>query len=230
MAAVVTLAFAVLARAIRGVSRSGAAAGAVVCFLLYVGAGPGAFFALVTVFVLAWVTTRLGHGHKVRQGTAQKSNGRTASQVLANLGIAAVCAVGYRAGGGPVFRLALAAALAEAAADTVSSELGQAFSDKARLITTWETVLAGTDGGVTLAGTVAGVVAAGVVGAVCAWSQLISWTWAELVVVAGALGMLADSVLGAWLQRRGALNNDGVNLLSTVVAAMAITVFNALIP
>ena len=51
--ALLTLLFAVLARQIRGVTTSGALAGAVSCFVLYVGGGPGAFAALITVFGLA---------------------------------------------------------------------------------------------------------------------------------------------------------------------------------
>ena len=50
----------------------------------------------------------------------------------------------------PAFLLAMAAALSEAAADTVSSELGQALGRTPRLITTWRPVPAGTDGGVSL--------------------------------------------------------------------------------
>ena len=61
----------------------------------------------------------------------------------------------------------MAGALAEAAADTVSSECGQAFSDRARLITTFEEVAAGTDGGVSLVGTLTGACAALLVSAVC---------------------------------------------------------------
>jgi len=39
--------------------------------------------------------------------------------------------------------------------------------------------------------------------------------------VLGALaGTIADSYLGAALERRGKLHNDAVNLLSTVVAAV----------
>src|ERR1700687_5663903 len=109
MALAVTLAFAGLARWVRGVTFSGAVAGAVICFVLYAGAGPGAFAALVSVFVLAWVPVY----------AAFNRNG--------------------------IFLLAMAAALSEAAADTVSSELGQVRSQEARLITTWEQVPAGTD-------------------------------------------------------------------------------------
>src|SRR5580698_8835096 len=91
-ALLVTLSFTGLARLLRGVSLSGAAAGAVICFVLLASAGPGAFAALVSVFILTWISTRLGYGRKQRLGTAQNREGRSASQVLANLSISAACA------------------------------------------------------------------------------------------------------------------------------------------
>jgi uncharacterized protein (TIGR00297 family) len=223
-AALVTLVFALAARLLRGVSRSGAIAGAAVSFILYLCVGPGAFVVLISVFLLATVATRFGYAGKRAHGTAEKSGGRTASQVLANLGVAAVAAVFFGVWHHPVVLIAMSAALAEAAADTVSSECGQALREKARLITTWQTVPAGTDGGITLAGTLAGVAAAFVVCAVCVSVGLISPNAALLVWISGVLGMVFDSVLGASLERRRVLNNDTVNFLSTVAAALLVVV------
>jgi uncharacterized protein (TIGR00297 family) len=216
----VTAVFTVAARWLRGVSASGAAAGALVSFLLYVSAGPGAFVELVTVFVLALIATRFGYSRKQRLGTAEKSEGRTASQVFANLGVATVACVLFAMRGEAILLLACAAALAEAAADTVSSEYGQAYSDHARLITTWEVVGAGTDGGITLAGTTAGAVAALIVSLVSGGVRLIPWSWVAVAGLAGFLGMLVDSALGACLERRRFLNNDAVNFVSTLFAAI----------
>src|SRR2546423_5744558 len=147
----VTIVFTAVARYIRGVSRSGALAGALVCFLLYTCAGPGAISALLSVFVLAWVTTRFGSSRKLKLLIAEKQDGRSASQVLANLGVAVGCVVLYALlGKNVIFLLAAAASLSEAAADTVSGEVGEASNEKARLITTWEEVPAGIDGAVSL--------------------------------------------------------------------------------
>src|SRR5450631_3038706 len=79
-----TIAFAALAFVVRAVDRSGAAAGSLICFLLCMGCGVNALAALVAVFVMAWLATRIGHHEKARLGTAEKSGGRSASQVLAN--------------------------------------------------------------------------------------------------------------------------------------------------
>jgi uncharacterized protein (TIGR00297 family) len=121
--------------------------------------------------------------------------------------------------------LALSAALAEAAADTVSSEYGQARDDTAYLITSWEVVAAGTNGGISLPGTVAGIAAAVLLALVCAAAGLIPRRWIAIPIAAGTLGMFTDSYLGAWLERRGRLSNDQVNFLSTVAAAVLSAVF-----
>ncbi len=217
-----TCAFAALARSMRGVTNSGALAGAVVSFLLYLGGGRGAFAALITVFGLTWITTRIGYQRKLKLGTAEPREGRKASQVVANLGVAAACAaLSVVRPNRALFLLAMAAALSEAAADTVSSELGQAFGDRPRLITTWRAVSAGTDGGVSLIGTLAGAVAAGIVSLVCVLGGLLPWAWLPVSIGAAVLGMIADSFLGAALERRHMVSNDSVNFLSTLLAALA---------
>jgi uncharacterized protein (TIGR00297 family) len=218
-AVVVTLAFTALARFVRGVSVSGAIAGAVICFVLFVAAGPGAFLALVSVFILTWISTRLGYGRKQKLGTAQNREGRTAAQVLANLSISAICAACFAVTRNPAFVVATAAALSEAAADTVSSEVGQAGSSKARLITNWKLVPAGTDGGVSVAGTFAGVAAAVLVTLVCVAGGMFPLKLTAASVMAALFGMIADSYLGATLEKRKLLNNNGVNFLGTLIAA-----------
>lgn len=219
-ALIVTLAFTALARWVRGVTLSGAVAGAVVCFLLYSCVGAGAFLGLVSVFALTWVSTRLGYRRKQRLGTAENREGRTAAQVLANLAVSAGCAALFAAGGRAVFLLAMAAAFSEAAADTVSSELGQAGNDRVRLITTWQLVPAGTDGGVSVAGTLSGITAAALVGLVCVMGKLVRFPQLGIPIVAGVIGMLADSFMGAILERRKVLTNDWVNFLGTLIAAV----------
>lgn len=214
----VTVAFAGVGHAVRGVTRSGAIAGGLVCFVLFACAGPGAFAALFSVFAVTWLATRTGRARKQRLGTSERFEGRTASQVLANLGIAALCAGLFAVRGSAVFLIAMAGALAEAAADTVSSECGQAFSDRARLITTFEEVAAGTDGGISLVGTLAGACAALLVSAVCLLTGVSTHSiW--IPAISGILGMLADGYLGALVERRGRMGNDTVNFTSTAIAA-----------
>jgi uncharacterized membrane protein len=48
---------------------------------------------------------------------------------------------------------------------------------------------------------------------------MIPGTQLWIPVAAGFVGMLIDSVLGATLQRRGTMNNETVNFVSTLAAA-----------
>src|SRR5947209_5022451 len=188
-AAAITLAFALGARGVRGVTCSGALAGAVLAFLLCVSAGFGAFGVLVTVFLLSYVATKMGRSRKEGLGTAERREGRKASQVVANLAVGTLAALlSAFPGHKTLLLLAMTAAFAEAAADTVSSEIGQAVTEPARLITNWELVNAGTDGGVTLTGTVAGAFAAVIIGTVSALTNLIPWRWVPVASLAGVLG------------------------------------------
>jgi len=49
---------------------------------------------------------------------------------------------------------------------------------------------------------------------------LFAWRAFPICAGAGLAGMLADSFLGATLERRELLGNNGVNFISTVIAAL----------
>jgi uncharacterized protein (TIGR00297 family) len=219
IAAAMTLGFAVLARALRGVNRSGAVAGGLACFLLFAGAGPAAFAALAVLFLMTWMSTRLGYGRKLALGLAERREGRNAWQILANLAVAALGSVVYSATGNRVWLIAALAALAEAATDTVASEIGQYTGPYARLITTWVRVPPGTDGGITIPGSIAGLAAGLVIAAVATVGGMLVPAQLWIPVAAGFAGMLIDSILGATLQRRGWISNQTVNLFATLAAA-----------
>jgi uncharacterized protein (TIGR00297 family) len=167
--------------------------------------------ALIALFVLTFAATRFGRKKKERRGVAEARSGRRASQIVANLSVAALCAlIGWYDG--------CIAALAEATADTVSSEIGQALGGATWMITTFRRVSSGKDGGISVVGTVAGVVGAGVVVAAGSWHHAL-WPDKALVLVAACAGLFFDSFLGATVEERGWVGNDLVNFSSTLFAA-----------
>jgi len=191
-----------------------------------------ALVPVLAVSLLAHFATRLGRAQKEHLGIAEERRGRAASQVAANLGVAAMM-LGLNAQswlidshwfspGGlapmPIFAPGLAA-LAEAAADTVSSEVGQVLGGRPRMITTLRTVEPGTDGAVSLVGTLAGVVAAAIVALAGTIALRGDFGLFWISCTGGVFGLLFDSMLGATLERRAWLNNDAVNFLSTASAA-----------
>jgi len=111
------------------------------------------------------------------------------------------------------------AALAEAATDTVASEVGQSRSQTAVMITTGKAVPAGTDGGITAAGTLAGTIAGLLIACVAVLGGMIRPAQLWIPVAAGFAGMLSDSFMGATIQRKGKMSNEAVNLVGTIVAA-----------
>ena len=200
---------------------------------LVVGGGVAAGFewsGLVLLF------TFFLSGSLLTQWSGGAGGRRNARQVLANGGVAAAAAI---AGGWPAF----AGALAAATADTWATEIG-AFSPVApRLVTTGAPVPAGTSGGITVLGTAGGVAGALLIATLATALGPAPWL---VVAGAGVAGMAADSLCGAALQGAfecascGArheradtlchepvklirgwrwLDNDGVNVVATLVGA-----------
>src|SRR5262249_20976494 len=139
------------------------------------------FLALLMVFVVTLTATRIGYERKRQLRVAEPSGGRTAAQAMANLGIAAMI-VAIAPAGWPVLALA---ALAEAAADTGSSEIGMAFPGKTILITTLRPVAPGTDGGISLVGSIAALLSAAAVALLAVVSHLVPLAAAVPVILAG---------------------------------------------
>src|SRR4051794_33806358 len=209
----ITAGFAVLAWFAGAVNFSGAIAGSAVAFIMAVR-DLRVFLALLIVFAVTLSATRVGYARKQQLRTAEPAGGRTAAQAMANLGIAAL-AVAIAGREWPVLALA---ALAEAAGDTSSSEIGMAFPGKTLLVTNFKSVPAGTDGGVSLFGTIAALLGAASVAVVAAATGLVPINQLATIILAGFFGIVIDSLLGAIFERRGWLDNDLVNLLGTAAA------------
>ena len=226
----ISLTFGVVVFLLRAATAGGAATGALVAATLYLWT-PGwntALWPLGALLVLTLLATRFGRRAKETLGVAEGRRGRTAAQVAANIGVAAVCGVPLTLAAtfsaGQVERIWLVgmiAALGEATADTLSSEIGQVLGGEPRLLTTLRRVPRGTDGAVTLVGTLCGIAGAAVVVAVAVPALHLGLEEIEVAFGAAVLGLFVDSLLGEWVERRGWLGNDAVNTLSTLVAALS---------
>ncbi|HIQ05035.1 MAG TPA: DUF92 domain-containing protein [Anaerolineae bacterium] len=189
----------------------------------------------------------------------EKGGQRGLGQALANGGLGMLLAIIAALRPSPVLFLAFLGAMAAVTADTWATELGVLSRKPPWLITTGHRVPPGTSGGITLMGTAASVAGGGFIGLIAyglVWGGLrlgVAATvreetnWIFEAAVAGFIGALFDSLLGATLQQvyycnscgketerrvhhcgnrtrplHGLpwLNNDVVNFLSSVVGSL----------
>lgn len=194
-----------------------------------VGLGVPALVQMVVFFALGTTATRIGYRIKAARGIAQERGGRRGVvHAFANGGIPAFLAL---AAGltppplGAVLALAYAGAVATAAADTCSSEVGKAYGRRTFLITSLRPVPPGTEGAISLEGTLGGFGGALLVALVGPLTGAYGLAAALLVAVAGLLGSLAESVIGTVAEARGWMGNDMLNALNTAIGALFVFLF-----
>ena len=206
----------------RKLTISASLAGGVIACLIFIGAGYIGVVMLATFFILGSAATVWKLGLKQRSGFAEKNKGRrTTAQVLANGGVAAI--TGFVIWRYPaqknLFLVMMAASLASAIADTLSSELGTVYGRKFYNIITLKKDTRGLDGVISIEGIIIGIIGSALIAVIYAlgfgWNKNFLW-----IIIAGTVGNISDSVLGATLERRNLLHNDTVNFLNTLIAAI----------
>ncbi len=199
---------------------------------IYIGAGFTGIAMLATFFVPGTLATSWRMKDKQRLLLSENYNGtRKASQVIANAGISAMAGllIYFLPQYNVLLQLIMAAALASATADTLSSELGNVYGKRFYNILTFQKDKRGLDGVISLEGTLAGLAGSVLIGLVYA----IGFGWKTslfvIIVIAGTVGNLSDSLLGAAFERKKLLNNDAVNFINTLIAALAAFLFYTIV-
>lgn len=197
--------------------------GGICALLVFAGAGFTGVLMMTAFFIAGTAATSWRLKDKQKLKTADRDHtGRKASQVLANVGVAAAAGALVlllpQPQYAPLWALAIAACFSSATADTMASELGTVYGRHYYNIITWKPDQHGLDGVVSLEGTLIGILGSLMIALI--YASGFGWSWeVAIVVLAGTAGNLADSILGAVLERKGLLKNDAVNFLSTLVAA-----------
>lgn len=196
--------------------------GGILGFCIFIGSGWTGFFLLALFFVGGTAATSWKRKQKSAIGMMQEQGGqRKPGQVIANAGMAG--ALGLLSLFLPqhkeILALMIAATFSSALADTLSSELGSLYGKKFYNILSFQKDQKGLDGVVSLEGTLIGVVGSGVIATV--YSMGFGWDERYLILLfAGTVGNISDSILGAALERRHRIGNDAVNFFNTFIAAL----------
>lgn len=204
---ILALFIALIARRARSLSKSGML-GAVITGTIIFGVGGWQWAILLLAFFIT--SSALSRAFKNRKKGLDekysKGHERDAGQVFGNGGIAAVFALlGGFFPGTPWSWIGFAAALAAVNADTWATELGVLSPHPPRMINNPRKVVEmGTSGGVTLVGTLAALTGSAFIAvfAVLFPADNLSlnfWDWI-LITIAGLVGSLFDSLLGATVQ------------------------------
>jgi uncharacterized protein (TIGR00297 family) len=201
---------------------AGSLTGGVVALAIFAGAGFTGISMLASFFILSVLATSHKKAEKIKiAANKHHPEKRNAGQVLANGGVAAILGLlTYQIPSQTaLFTVLMAAALASATADTLSSELGTVYGKRFYNIINFKPDEKGRDGVISIEGTLIGIAGATVIAVV--YSIELGWSNASFyIVIAGTIGNIADSVLGATLERKAYINNDTVNFLNTALASV----------
>jgi len=198
----------------------------IVATAIYLGAGFAGIVMLALFFISAVLATHHKKEQKTKLNISEQGNKRNAGQVLANGGVAGLA--GFLAYAFPeynfVLNVIIAASLSSAMADTLSSELGVIYGRNPINIISLRRDKEGKDGVISIEGTLIGIVGSFIIGITFCVFHGFAAKLLFIIVLAGTIGNLADSFMGATLERSGALSNNAVNFLNTLSAALISTV------
>ncbi|CAG0968880.1 hypothetical protein METP2_01273 [Methanosarcinales archaeon] len=181
------------------------------------------FFMLLAFFLLGSVFTRYKYNFKLARGIAEGKGGvRGYKNVFSNslAGLTLAIAYGIFPWHGQVLLAAYMGSVATACGDTLASEIGETYKGEPRMITTFKKTKPGTDGAVSILGEGAAFFGALVIALLAFILVPIDLSLVLIVTAGGFIGTNIDSLLGATLQQKGYLTNNGVNLAATISGAI----------
>lgn len=229
---------------------SGIIAATVLDLAITISLGNLGFLILLIFFVGGIIVDKIKKRYKItRQNNTtnieKRGDCRDHVQVLANGSVAAICSILYLTTGKELFVIAFVASLAEAFADTAASGIGVLYGkafDPFRM----RPCTPGVSGGMSLLGTIASAVGAILISLIGLAFNAYGFTSAVIIAASATLGAMFDSFLGSLVQIKYRckicgqivereehcggktekhsgirfVNNDTVNLLGTIFAAL----------
>lgn len=212
----------------RMLTYSGALASLLVGYTVGVFGSMEWLILLIAFTFVGLTVTKMDFGNKYKNGLQEGISGERNHKNVFGVGIpACVFAILYGLShnlmhGSLDFALTVAfiSTLTVAAADTVASEIG-IRDKKVWLITTFERVKRGTNGGVSVLGTLIGLAASAVTG-IIGWLLIFKGidVYVLIPIAMGVVGNAIDSLFGAAFENKGKMSKYTNNCLSSLLAAL----------
>lgn len=224
-AGIVAFSFGYFSYRLKAADLSGLFSGALIGIILIIIADLRWFLIMLVFFIIGSVCTRYKFEYKTEIGVEEAHGGvRGYRNVFSNGIVGAAAAVLYGVTGHPMFIALFLGSVATAAGDTVASEIG-VTGKTPYLITTFERVRPGTNGGVTMVGEAAALIASFCIALVAYLLGVADPTMVAVVTIAGLVGTNVDSVVGALFENRGLIGNAGTNLTATLAGGLFALLF-----
>ena len=161
---------------------------------------------LMAFFILSSVLSKLADRKSKKDIISSKGSQRDIVQVYANGGIPLIFTIAWYLS---EFKLdwlywSFLASLASATADTWETEIGSFSKSLPINILTGKRVPKGFSGGISLPGTLGGLLGAAIIVFIAGWLGVVAWDvpLISMIIMAGFLGSVVDSILGASVQAK----------------------------
>lgn len=174
------------------------------------------FFLLLVFYILGVIATKF-YSEKKKTFNKPFNGMRTEKNVFGNGFFPLVFALLN-------LPFAFSASIATALADTFASEIG-ILSKNTYLITTFEKVKPGTEGGISILGEIIALIGSGII-AVFYVYLFSNFVQGLIIFFSGFIGCQIDSLLGATFERKGHLNKTHVNLIATFLGGLIAFLMN----
>ncbi len=207
----------------------------IMAFIILMGADVQWLILMVCFLIFGSIVSKIGYSKKASMGLGESK--RTIKNVLANGSLAVLIVILYSFGiiDYNTALFGYIGSIAAATSDTFSSELGVLSNETPRLITTFQKVKRGVDGGISLYGTLAGLFGAFLIG-VLAYIMFginsnlnVGTNVIWIGTISGLIGNLSDSLFGALFERRGLFTNEHVNFTCTLIGSISAIIFSSIL-
>ena len=188
------------------------------------------WLSVVIYLMLGSLVTKIGYDFKKNIGIAEERGGRRGpANVWGSAATGLFFAILIKLDFGDLIylKIAFAASFVAKLADTFGSEIGKRFGKSTFLITSFQKVKRGTEGGISLEGTFASLIGAMIMSyLMLILGFIVSTQQFIIVTIAGFTATIFESIIGAKYQKIYSLSNELVNAIQTSFSSLiAVIIF-----